>query len=458
MYLLATAATVALVGGIVAACFGCDCDEGTPLARLLVVPHTVLRVLDALHLGWVPRGLARGAHWFMNARHPLIQILYAVLVFGGYLTFVWFGYPLLGGPYNLYMAAYHRWIGAAVFVVCIVTFLLASFVDPGVVTAANVTEYMRLFRYDGFLYELKDCATCAVPKVARSKHCRVCNHCVAKFDHHCIWLNACVGERNHRWFMAYLLSNTTLLLYGIAACVSVLMSDVVRNRLFEAHFVNRATGERMPAGYRIVFQYLMYQHAPIVMVLLLCAVMGVVLTGFTAYHLYLLVANTTTNESLKWRDAEWHHEGAVAKYRRAVAEHAKLQALIDAENAKVGKPPAAEAGARLADGADGGGSGDGAKKELRLDPPAHLLPCLEGRCKHADHAQYAGRKVSGWVLREPPPVPPNAYDLGWRGNVAECVWPPALYGRPRAGPASPPVPPLSKLARGGAGGGGKKKT
>ena len=431
---------VILIGGLAVGLLGCDFDDhsvmGRVLNRLFMIPHKIYRLLQILHLSWIVDLIGRAISWFLNERHPINQILYCILVFGGYGTFVWFGYPLLGGPSNIYMDSYHRYLGFANFAVCIVTFCLASFTDPGTITKENVTEYMRLFQYDNVLYSLKDCRTCELPKVARSKHCRTCNKCVSKFDHHCIWLNQCVGERNHRWFMAYLISNSVLLLYGIAACLSVLFSDIVKNKLFEATFVNKATGVSVQAGYHVVFQYLMYQHMPIIMVLLLCVVMGIVLTGFTIYHIVLLRANTTTNETFKWKDVEMEHAGAMAKYERA-KQMARKEAEKRREEAGGGDKKAAK---------DADGASDSEPEEIKLDPPAHLLPCLEGRCGHKEHAEHAGRKVSKWTFRKPPPLPDNIYDQGFKMNVVECVYPPSLYGRRRTGPSQPAVPPLSQFA------------
>lgn len=58
------------------------------------------------------------------------------------------------------------------------------------------------------------CNKCNIVQEYRTRHCKSCDTCIAKFDHHCFWignlwsLGGCVGELNHRKFWLMLLAMT----------------------------------------------------------------------------------------------------------------------------------------------------------------------------------------------------------------------------------------------------------
>jgi len=89
--------------------------------------------------------------------------------------------------------------------------------DPGYIEP-NATSSLATVAGD----QLDDdmvCYTCQIPKPLRSKHCRTCNRCVYRFDHHCPWLNACVGLNNHPYFVLFLLFQSLVLV--LLAYVSI---------------------------------------------------------------------------------------------------------------------------------------------------------------------------------------------------------------------------------------------
>ena len=50
----------------------------------------------------------------------------------------------------------------------------------------------------------------------RAHHCRICQRCIRKMDHHCPWINNCVGEWNQKYFLQFLLYVGLLAAYSIA--------------------------------------------------------------------------------------------------------------------------------------------------------------------------------------------------------------------------------------------------
>ncbi|XP_069920454.1 palmitoyltransferase ZDHHC4 isoform X2 [Oryctolagus cuniculus] len=87
----------------------------------------------------------------------------------------------------------------------LVFFTLTCVTNPGTITKANESALLQVYEFDDVMFPKNArCSACDLRKPARSKHCRVCDCCVHRFDHHCVWVNNCIGAWNARYFLIYL--------------------------------------------------------------------------------------------------------------------------------------------------------------------------------------------------------------------------------------------------------------
>lgn len=56
----------------------------------------------------------------------------------------------------------------------------------------------KFFTQNGFLMKYKYCKTCNIIRPPGTSHCRICDICVERFDHHCPWIGNCIGINNYK--------------------------------------------------------------------------------------------------------------------------------------------------------------------------------------------------------------------------------------------------------------------
>ncbi|KAL0221760.1 hypothetical protein RCL1_001614 [Eukaryota sp. TZLM3-RCL] len=76
--------------------------------------------------------------------------------------------------------------------------------NPGVINATNYRSFEELIPFSNPLDD-SSCTDCKVPKVARSRHCKYCKQCIARYDHHCFFVG-CIGVGNVLYFLLFIFS------------------------------------------------------------------------------------------------------------------------------------------------------------------------------------------------------------------------------------------------------------
>jgi hypothetical protein len=136
----------------------------------------------------------------------------------------------------------------------------------------------------------KYCGTCQIYRPPRSKHCKRCDTCIHKFDHHCPWIGTCVGERNYKFFLGFIIFSA--LLDG-SVLSSLIYRVVVTSSLFTP---------QNPASWGVLPSLNSTLDAVITWSLLIyCAALLLPLLSLLTTHVFLVVSNQTTAEWIRRR-------------------------------------------------------------------------------------------------------------------------------------------------------------
>ncbi|CAH8660919.1 unnamed protein product [Schistosoma rodhaini] len=122
------------------------------------------------------------------------------------------------------------WISGIIYhlfaILAVVSHFKAFSTDPGSIPigAANQAFAKCLQQYSSYLSAPPiRCTKCLTIKPIRAHHCRICQRCIRKMDHHCPWVNNCVGEGNQKYFVLFAFYICLMSFTAIGMCIYFLL-------------------------------------------------------------------------------------------------------------------------------------------------------------------------------------------------------------------------------------------
>lgn len=219
---------------------------------------------------------ARGIKWSIKGRTLVPAGLLSATISG----IVW-GYIQMNSYY--FMSTFSMMVMSLGSLAFLYAYYLIIYADPGIISPSD-GFYKRVLDTvaSGAEPPAEYCKLCKIIKPPRSKHCRDCNACIDRFDHHCYWIANCVGKKNTRAF--YL-----ILLYCIAVIVAFQAYSVsffITSMDPEIHTVWEGTGF-------IATQFPQIFWMDMWLIVVLCPVVAL-----TTFHTNLIARDATTYETM----------------------------------------------------------------------------------------------------------------------------------------------------------------
>ena len=144
--------------------------------------------------------------------------------------------------------------------------------------AGSIPLYWGFYIGDDDEKRKRYCLICNAFKPERSKHCSICNTCVLNMDHHCPWVNNCIGFFNRKYFMQFIFYLEILFIYHFIFSSFYLYNE------FKIVINTKKTNY-------LGFVIIIINYIPTVVITFLFG-------KFVAYHIKLVLTNSSTIESL----------------------------------------------------------------------------------------------------------------------------------------------------------------
>lgn len=261
------------------------------------------------------------------------------------------------------------------------------------------------------------CKKCRSVKPDRSHHCSTCGKCVLKMDHHCPWLATCAGLRNYKPFLLFLIYTSIFcwMCFGVSAWWV---------------WMEIAEQAQMEEGMRVVNT---------VLLAVLGGVVGIVLSGFTAWHIYLSATGQTTIESLEktryLSPLRKNMEHQLQANRNYVGDEPTDSSRHDAheqtltEHLKEIHANALPGVLRPEEGEEDPST------STSPHPPYHQVQNFSSSPAHSHlrssyasmEAQREHDRYAAYLDEQDSEKLPNAFDLGWRRNLLHVFGEQPLY-------------------------------
>ncbi len=219
-------------------------------------------------------------------------------------------------------------------------------------------------------------------------------------------------------FLLFLWTNAISFFYEGYVIVCILIAQVKELRLYDAVFVD-PTGERLHANNKIILLYMMKRRFRLMTVAVLALTMGAMVTFFGLYHMRLIFCGVTTNENVKWADANNYYTHLMDTWRENARSCSAAVKLINQNvrplmNEKR-QPPSI-------------GQKSGDDDPHRDGNTINNLMEKDGKVRDELKSQFSGGVAPGSLaskvpLPHPGDVPLNIYNIGLLGNVIEVLWP-----------------------------------